>query len=100
MFGIHRDYIIQNQHHFHAHIEVNPIGRLECEILESRENHNVEFDQISFENIEGATKLTGYDEKGQSGAWCLLLTDKDALELSNLISLAKEEYEILMCDLM
>jgi len=100
MFGIHRDYIIQNQHHFHAHIEVNPIGRLECEILESRESHHVDFDRISFENLEGATKLTGCDEKGRSEAWHLVLTNQDAQELNQLISLAKEEYEILMRDLM
>ncbi|MBW3698281.1 hypothetical protein EK599_21640 [Vibrio sp. T187] len=100
MFAIHRDYVLQNQHHFHAHFQVNPIGKLEFEILESHERHDTTFHQLSFERYEGQTKVLGYDEDARSGQWQLLLNEKDADELNQLVELAREEYEILMNDLM
>ncbi|MEZ8720695.1 hypothetical protein AB6D66_06420 [Vibrio pomeroyi] len=100
MFAIHREYELQNQQHFHAHIQVKPTGNLEFEILESHEHHDTDFNHLSFEAEKGKTKVLGRDESGQQTDWQLLLEEEDAKELNHLVVLVSEQYETLMRDLM
>ena len=100
MFEIHREYELQNQQHFHAHIKVRPTGNLEFEILESHEHHDTDFSHLSFEAEQGKIKVVGRDENGQQTDWQLLLAEDDAKELNHLVVLASEQYETLMRDLM
>tara|TARA_Y100001960_G_scaffold97342_1_gene104765 strand:- start:640 stop:942 length:303 start_codon:yes stop_codon:yes gene_type:complete len=99
MFAIHREYELKNQQDCHAHIQVNPTGNLEFEILESHEHHNTDFNHLSFEFEEGNIKVLGQDQDGKHCDWQLLLAEKDAKELNHLVVLATEQYETLMRDL-
>ncbi|MYM59345.1 hypothetical protein GTG28_08915 [Vibrio sp. OCN044] len=96
MISTFRDYELQDKNHFHAHIEVNPTGRLDVDIIENKEHHQTELCNVSFEKLAGKTRLKGKEAQNQ---WQLDLDDKDAIELYLLISKANEEYETLMRDL-
>ncbi|WP_114785307.1 hypothetical protein [Vibrio tetraodonis] len=96
MISTFRDYELQDKNHFHAHIEVNPTGLLDVDIIENKEHHQTELCNVSFEKLAGKTRLKGKEAQNQ---WQLDLDDKDAIELYLLISKANEEYEILMRNL-
>ena len=96
MISTFRDYELQDKNHFHAHIEVNPTGLLDVDIIENKEHHQTELCNVSFEKLAGKTRLKGKEAQNQ---WQLDLDDKDAIELYLLISKANEEYEALMRDL-
>ncbi|NMS01521.1 hypothetical protein HKB36_00540, partial [Vibrio parahaemolyticus] len=49
MIAVHRDYCLSNSSELHAHVKVNPVGKLEVEIVELQERHTTEFDDLSFE---------------------------------------------------
>ncbi|PFG57920.1 hypothetical protein ATG66_0420 [Vibrio sp. ES.051] len=97
MIAVHRDYRLSNSSGLHAHVEVNPVGKLEVEIVELQERHTTEFDNLSFESCGCETRICGQDE---TTPWQVNLAVTDALELSHLVEEANEEYEILMNDLM
>ncbi|AIS57936.1 MULTISPECIES: hypothetical protein [Vibrio] len=96
MISTFRDYELQDKNHFHAHIEVNPTGLLDVDIIEKNEHHQTELCDISFEKLDGKTRIKGKEAQHQ---WQMDLDDRDATELHHLISEANEEYEILMRDL-
>ncbi|GLT16862.1 hypothetical protein GCM10007938_06390 [Vibrio zhanjiangensis] len=96
MISTFRDYELRDTNHYHAHIEVNPIGVLDVDIIEKKEHHQTDLCDISFEKLAGKTRVKGKEAKHQ---WQLDLDDKDANELHQLISEANEEYETLMRDL-
>ncbi len=50
MIAVHRDYCLSNSSELHAHVKVNPVGKLEVEIVELQERHITEFDDLSFES--------------------------------------------------
>ncbi|GLR05656.1 hypothetical protein GCM10007906_32440 [Vibrio hyugaensis] len=97
MIAVHREYCLSNSPDLHAHVEVNPVGKLEVEIVELHEHHTTEFDDLSFENQGGETRIYG---KENTVPWQFNLAKTDALELSHLVDEANEEYETLMSDLM
>lgn len=39
MIAVHRDYCLSSSSELHAHVKVNPVGRLEVEIIELEERH-------------------------------------------------------------
>lgn len=96
MITKHRDYQLQDSNHFHAHVEINPVGVLDVEILENKQHHQAEFNELSFMKIGGHTRLCGQHDKKP---WQLALANKDAEEINRLIDQASEELEILMRDL-
>lgn len=51
MIAVHRDYCLSSSSELHAHVKVNPVGRLEVEIIELEERHTTEFDDLSFEVV-------------------------------------------------
>ncbi|MDF2152702.1 hypothetical protein [Vibrio sp. CAU 1672] len=97
MIAVHREYCLSNRPGLHAHVEVNPVGKLEVEIVELHEHHTTEFDDLSFESRGGETRVCG---KEATKPWQVKLAATDALELSHLIDEANEELETLMRDLM
>ncbi|UFN72268.1 hypothetical protein LN249_17695 [Vibrio alginolyticus] len=97
MIAVHRDYCLSNSSDLHAHVKVNPVGKLEVEIVKLQERHTTEFDDLSFESRGCETRICG---KEDTTPWQFNLAVTDALELSHLVEEANEEYEILMNDLM
>ncbi|NOH47971.1 hypothetical protein F0262_07860 [Vibrio rotiferianus] len=97
MITVHREYCLSNSPDLHAHVEVNPVGKLEVEIVELHEHHTTEFDDLSFESSGAKTRICG---KEDTVPWQFNLAKTDALELSHLVDEANEEYETLMSDLM
>jgi len=101
MIAKHRDYLLQDTKNFHAHIQVNPIGILDVDIVEKREHHSSSFDSLAFKKVGSKTIVSGCEERGRKKSqWQLTLTKRDAEELNLLIEDANEEYEILMRDLL
>ena len=96
MLAVHRDYCLSSSPNLHAHVEVNPVGKLEIDIVELHEHHTTEFDDLSFESCGAQTRICG---KEDTVSWHFNLTKTDALELSHLVEEANEEYETLMSDL-
>lgn len=96
MISVHRDYQLQDKDHLHAHIEINPIGLLDVEIIENKQRHQAEFNDVSFKKIDGHTRLCA---KQATKPWQLALTNRDAEEINRLIDAASEEFETLMRDL-
>lgn len=47
MIAVHRDYCLSRRPDLHAHIEVNPVGKLKVEIVELQECHSTAFDDLS-----------------------------------------------------
>ena len=97
MIAVHREYCLSNSPDLHAHVEVNPVGKLEVEIVELQERHITEFEDLSFESRGAQTRICG---KEDTVLWQFILAKTDALELSHLVDEANEEYETLMSDLM
>lgn len=97
MIVTHRQYCLTNRPNLHAHFQVNPVGKLEVEIIELQEHHSTEFNDLCFESKGSCIKVSG---KEQSVPWQCHLAVSDALELSSLVEEANEEYEMLMRDLM
>ncbi len=97
MIAIEREYCLSNSPGLHARIEVNPVGKLDVEIVELNERHSSEFDDLSFESSKGVIRVCG---KEDTAVWHLSLKNGDGLELSTLVDKANEEYETLMRDLM
>ena len=81
----------------YTHIEVNPVGKLEVEIVELQERHITEFEDLSFEIRGAQTRI--YGKEGMV-PWQFNLAKTDALELPHLVDEANEEYETSMRDLM
>ncbi|MGD8110425.1 hypothetical protein ACQEXU_09050 [Vibrio sp. TRT 21S02] len=96
MIAVHRNYLLQNAKHWHAHVAVNPVGIIDIEIKENHVHHSSSFDDLQFESIANKTRLRG---QGNSTQWEVMLSDHDALELSHLIHEANEELETLLRDL-
>ncbi len=96
MISVHRQYELKGTTHFHAHIEVNPVGILDVEIIENKQHHKAELCDVGFKKLSGSTRVYGKQGKAQ---WALDLHDKDASELSHLIVEANKEFETLMRDL-
>lgn len=97
MIAIHRKYSLSNRPNLHARFEVNPIGRLEVEIVELHERHSTEFEDLSFKSRGNTIEVCGKEERVP---WQCGLAATDAQELSSLVEEANEEYEVLMRDLM
>ncbi len=97
MITVHRDYCLSRRPDLHAHIEVNPVGKLKVELVELQKCHSTEFDDLSFESWGSETRICG---KENAHKWQFKLAESDAKELSHLVEEASEEYEILMSDLM
>ncbi|CAE6943967.1 hypothetical protein [Vibrio sp. B1FLJ16] len=97
MIVVHRDYCLSRRPDLHAHIEVNPVGKLNVEIVELQECHSTEFDDLSFESRGNEARVCG---KENADKWYFKLAMTDAMELSHLVEEANEEYETLMNDLM
>ncbi|MBR9788314.1 MAG: hypothetical protein GYB40_10300 [Vibrionaceae bacterium] len=97
MIAIHRDYCLSRRPDLHAHVEVNPVGKLKVEIVELQQCHSTAFDDLSFENRGNETCICG---KENAAPWQFKLAVSDAKELSHLVEEASEEYETLMNDLM
>ncbi|KZN61921.1 hypothetical protein N473_20480 [Pseudoalteromonas luteoviolacea CPMOR-1] len=96
MITIHREYCLSGEKGLHAHIEVFPTGQLDVDIVELHEHHSTQFDNIKYEHTGADIIITGIEG---STSWQVVLKERDARELSHLISDANEEYEILMRDL-
>lgn len=97
MIAVQRQYSLPNTPELHARFAVNPIGKLEVEIIELNEHHSTDFEDLSFESKGCSIEVCG---KEQAVPWRYDLTINDALELSTLVEEANEEYETLMRDLM
>ncbi|EGU49384.1 hypothetical protein VII00023_10120 [Vibrio ichthyoenteri ATCC 700023] len=97
MITVERKYCLSDSPDLHARVEVNPLGKLEVEIIELNQRHSSEFDDLSFICSEGGIRVCGKDN---ALSWHLSLATGDGLELSNLVDNAHEEYETLMRDLM
>ncbi|WP_159650998.1 hypothetical protein [Vibrio atypicus] len=96
MITVHRNYQLQDANHFHAHVEINPIGQLDVDIIENKQHHQAEFEELKFEKTSKHTRLCATHGKQR---WQVALDDKDAKELDRLIREANEEFETLMRDL-
>ena len=51
MISVHRVYEIKDISHNHAHIEINPVGVIDIEIVEKKEHHRAEFKDLSFKPL-------------------------------------------------
>ncbi|KLN64866.1 MULTISPECIES: hypothetical protein [Vibrio] len=96
MIAVHRDYELVGMNHSHAHIEINPTGLIDVEIMENKLHLQAEFSELSFKKVGGHTRLCGKQNKKP---WQVELENKDAEEINRLIDAASEEYETLMRDL-
>ncbi|MCG9577041.1 hypothetical protein [Vibrio tubiashii] len=96
MISVHREYELIDVNHSHAHVEINPIGLIDVEIMENKQHHQAEFSELSFQKVGGHTRLCGKQNKKP---WQLELDNKDAEEINRLIDQASEEFETLMRDL-
>ena len=57
MISVHRVYEIKDISHNHAHIEINPVGVIDIEIVEKKEHHWAEFKDLSFQIHRGSHSL-------------------------------------------
>lgn len=96
MISKHRNYQLKDVNHSRAHIEINPIGLIDVELVENKQHLRAEFSEVSFQKVGGHTRLCGRQNKKP---WQVELNNKDADEVNRLIDEASEEYEILMRDL-
>lgn len=96
MITVHRHYRVAGKPQLHAHIEVNPLGRLCVDVMETHQHHVAEFEQVKFEKQSGHTRIVSTNKKRP---WQLSLEEPDARELSHLIEDATDELERLMNDL-
>ncbi|MGL6261408.1 hypothetical protein [Vibrio sp. WXL103] len=99
MITKHRDYLIPNTKSFHAHVEINPVGEVDIDIIESRKHYHSSLEKLKFEPKGEKVKVVGCDESGGRKVWQLTLASTDALDLNHVIEEANDEYEILMRDL-
>ncbi|MEI8634374.1 hypothetical protein P4S72_24845 [Vibrio sp. PP-XX7] len=99
MIKVHRDYLTRDKHHRRAHVEVNPVGYLDIDIIGRNECYHCDFEYIYFENSGEKTKVIGHEQGKNNKVWQLMLSDQDARELTHLIEEANETYELLMKDL-
>ncbi len=79
MIAVHRNYLLENAKHWHAHVAVNPVGIIDIEIKENRAHHRSNFDDLKFQTIANTTRLTG---RNKSARWEVVLSAKDARELN------------------
>ncbi|MGY3572223.1 hypothetical protein [Vibrio paucivorans] len=98
MIAKQRNYIVQGKTNLHALVQVNPIGELDVEIVETHKHHHTDFENLSFKRSGSRTLLVGRDAK-QAKPWQVTLASQDADELNHLIQEANEEFETLMRDL-
>lgn len=97
MPAIHRSYLLKDTKQLHAHVQIIPTGELKVEIVENKQSHLADFEQIRFEKKGRVTKLIGHAEtNGKSTKWQLPLAHDDADELEKLIDQAVDDLEILM----
>ncbi len=96
MISVHRHYELKDSQRFHVHVEVNPTGLLDVEIVELQKHHQADLCDVEFQKLAGKTRLHCNKNRDK---WAVELDDKDANELSTLIVEANEEYETLMRDL-
>ncbi|HAS63793.1 MAG TPA: hypothetical protein DCS35_15280 [Vibrio sp.] len=97
MLAIQRKYCLSNRPNLHVQFEVNPIGKLEVEIIELHQHHSTDFEDLSFRSQGNVIEVCGREKHVP---WRCNLAVSDALELSSLVEEANEEYEVLMRDLM
>ncbi len=50
MITVHRRYRVAGKPQLHAHVGVNPLGKLSVDVLETHQHHVAEFEQVKFEN--------------------------------------------------
>ncbi|ELV8811293.1 hypothetical protein QNE21_002073 [Vibrio vulnificus] len=96
MITVHRDYRVSIKPERYAHVEINPVGKLDVEIKGQRQHYVVDFEQLAFSSDEQGVALVC--QKAYS-PWKVMLATADAQELKSLVKEAQEEYEILMRDL-
>ncbi|QIA62420.1 hypothetical protein GT360_02270 [Vibrio astriarenae] len=95
-----RDYLIPNTNRYHAHVEINPVGEVDIDIVESQKHYHSNLDRVQFERKGEKVKVLGVDEHaGKTSKWQLTLASGDALDLNCAIEEANDELEILMRDL-
>jgi len=100
MVTVHREYILQDPKHFHAHVEICPTGVIEVEILESKECYSCDLDNLMFKGTGSKTKLVGLEHSNNTITWELELHSNDASELVQIVEIENDRYETLMNDLM
>jgi hypothetical protein len=95
-----RDYLIPNANRDHAHVEINPVGEVDIDIVESRKHYHANLDKVRFEHQGDKVKVVGFHDDGvKKSRWQLTLASRDALDLNFAIEEANDEMEILLRDL-
>ncbi|GIA97768.1 hypothetical protein [Vibrio cholerae] len=96
MITVHRQYRVAGKPQLHAHVEVNPLGKLSVDVLETHQHHVAEFEQVKFEKQQGHVRIVSTNQKRP---WQIALEAPDAQDLEHLMQDATNEYEQLMIDL-
>ncbi|WP_342608366.1 hypothetical protein [Vibrio tritonius] len=105
MMSTRKEYILQDNNHFHAQIEVTRCGTIAIDIPETDEHFVTELDCVEVQLSDGRPCLVCMIEETVSdceGDNCtrLELHKRDATDLNMLLVEASEEYEALMNDLL
>ncbi|MGF1750122.1 MULTISPECIES: hypothetical protein [Vibrio] len=98
MIKTHRNFLLPESNGHHVNIDINPIGHLDIDIVELKEHHDSEFEQLTFKHAGSVTHIQGVDEHSNQ-LWNIPLHCQDAHELNALILRANDELETLMRDL-
>ncbi len=97
MLEVHRNYLLKDTKQLKARVHIIPTGSVKIEILDKKQCHLADFEQIHFERKGNVTQLIGSENKnGKNKQWQLPFDHKDANELANLIDQAADNLEILM----
>ncbi|CAM3585907.1 hypothetical protein VA7868_04314 [Vibrio aerogenes CECT 7868] len=97
MITVHRNYFMHDQNHNKAHFQVNPVGHLDIDIIGRNKFYHCELENVFFESQGERTKVTGREPGKRT--WHVMLSTRDAAELTHLIEDAHEQFEVLMKDL-
>ena len=105
MMSTRKEYILQDNNHFHAQIEVTRCGTIAIDIPETDEHFVTELDCVEVQLSNGRPCLVCMAEETVSDSegnqlTTLVLHKRDARDLNMLLVEASEEYEALMNDLL
>lgn len=78
MITVHRDYRVSIKPERYAHVEINPVGKLDVEIKGQRQHYVADFEQLAFSSDEQGVALVC--QKAHS-PWKVMLATADAQEL-------------------
>lgn len=96
MITVHREYRVSTKPEQYAHVEINPVGQLDVEMMGEQKHYVADFEHLSFSSHSHGVLI---ECQKVNSPWKMMLEKADAQELRHLVEDAQEEFEILMRDL-